>query len=85
MLAQFKDTSEASVDAIQTILHLCEKSGMVKRILYTGSIFSASPLKEDGSGFAGYVDESCWTPLNLSHIYPGHFEAVSALSIIILF
>ncbi|KAF3328620.1 anthocyanidin reductase-like protein [Carex littledalei] len=72
---QLKDTSEAAVDAIQTILHLCEKSGTVKRIIYTGSVTAASPLKEDGTGYAGCLDESCWTPLNLSFPYPSNFEA----------
>lgn len=83
-MLQFKDTSEAAVDAIQTILHLCEKSGMVKRIIYTGSVTAASPLKEDGTGYGGCLDESCWTPLNISFPYPGNFEAVHALIIIIL-
>ncbi|XP_078174598.1 NADPH HC-toxin reductase 1-like [Carex rostrata] len=77
---QFKDTSEAAVDAIQTILRLCEKSGTVKRIIYTGSVTAASPLKEDGTGYGGCLDESCWTPLNISFPYPGNFEAAYASS-----
>ncbi|KAJ4794579.1 NAD(P)-binding Rossmann-fold superfamily protein [Rhynchospora pubera] len=71
---QFKDTSEASLDAIQTIIRLCEKSGTVKRIIYTGSILAASSHKEDGTGFSGCIDESCWTPLNLTSPYPSNFE-----------
>ncbi|KAJ3701118.1 hypothetical protein LUZ61_004823 [Rhynchospora tenuis] len=73
-IAQFKDTIEASLDAIQTIIQQCEKSGTVKRIIYTGSIMAASSLKEDGTGFSGCIDESCWTPLNLTSPYPSNFE-----------
>ncbi|GJN32988.1 hypothetical protein PR202_gb21540 [Eleusine coracana subsp. coracana] len=39
------------------------------RVIYTGSVVAASPLKEDGSGYKDVVDESCWTPLGLSYGY----------------
>ncbi|CAL9773221.1 unnamed protein product [Musa acuminata subsp. burmannicoides] len=65
--SQFKDTSEAAVSAIRTILRLCELSGTVRRVIYTGSVTAASPLKEDDTGFKDSIDESCWTPLNLSY------------------
>ncbi|GAB2252018.1 hypothetical protein Droror1_Dr00004865 [Drosera rotundifolia] len=38
----------------------------VKRLIYTGSVVSVSPIKEDGSGFKDTIDESCYTPLKLS-------------------
>ena len=43
----------------------------MKRLIYTASVVSASPLKEDGSGFKDAMDENCWTPLNdsLAYIY----------------
>ena len=66
-MTQFKDTSEAAVSAIRTILRLCELSGTVRRVIYTGSVTAASPLKEDDTGFKDSIDESCWTPLNLSY------------------
>ncbi|CAL9105107.1 unnamed protein product [Musa textilis] len=65
--SQFKDTSEAAVSAVSTILRLCELSGTVRRVIYTGSVTAASPLKEDDTGFKDSIDESCWTPLHLSY------------------
>ncbi|WVZ07143.1 hypothetical protein V8G54_020489, partial [Vigna mungo] len=47
----------------------CERSGTVKRLIYTASVVSASPLKEDGSDFKDVMDETCWTPLNDSLEY----------------
>nr|QZX42568.1 dihydroflavonol 4-reductase [Lycoris sprengeri] len=64
--SKYKDTTEAAVAAVSCILQLCEQSGSVKRVIYTGSVTSASPLKEDGTGFNDFIDESCWTPLHLS-------------------
>ena len=76
-MTQFKDTSEAAVSAIRTILRLCELSGTVRRVIYTGSVTAASPLKEDDTGFKDSIDESCWTPLNLSYDRFGDFLKVS--------
>lgn len=39
----------------------------MRRVINTGSVVSASPLKEDGGGYKDFVDESCWTPLGLSY------------------
>ena len=47
----------------------CERSGTVKRLIYTASVVAASPLKDDGTGFKDFMDETCWTPLNLSIPY----------------
>lgn len=38
---------------------------------------SASPLKEGGTGFKDYIDESCWTPLDHSFVYSDNFTSVS--------
>lgn len=43
------------------------KSSSVKKLIYTASVVAASPLKEDGSGYKDSMDDSCWTPLNLSY------------------
>ncbi|KAK8955706.1 Pentatricopeptide repeat-containing protein [Platanthera guangdongensis] len=61
---QYKNTTEASVSAVQKILRACERSPSVKRVIYTGTLCSTSPWKEDGSGFKESMDESCWTPLD---------------------
>ncbi|KAJ7962540.1 Anthocyanidin reductase-like [Quillaja saponaria] len=66
---QFKDTSEAAVAGIKSIVQSCIRSGTVKRLIYTASVVAASPLKEDGTGFKDSVDESCWTPLNIPFKY----------------
>ncbi|XP_027353073.1 anthocyanidin reductase ((2S)-flavan-3-ol-forming)-like [Abrus precatorius] len=66
---QYKDTSEASVAAAKSIAMFCLKAGTVRRLIYTASVCSASPLKDDGSGFKDVMDETCWTPLNDSLEY----------------
>jgi len=64
---KYKNTTEAAVDAVRIILRQCERSGTVKRVIYTASVTAASPLKEDGSGYKDFTNESDWTPLNLSY------------------
>ncbi|KAL6657640.1 hypothetical protein ACP70R_005420 [Stipagrostis hirtigluma subsp. patula] len=64
-----KEATEAVVDATRRILRQCEQTKTVRRVIHTGSVVAASPLKEDGDGFKDFVDESCWTPLNLSYAY----------------
>ncbi|KAL6905384.1 hypothetical protein ACP4OV_002985 [Aristida adscensionis] len=59
-----KDATEAVVEATRTILQQCERSGTVRRVIHTGSVVAAAPLREDGVGFKDFVDESCWTPLD---------------------
>ncbi|XP_008783824.2 putative anthocyanidin reductase [Phoenix dactylifera] len=61
-----QDIVKATLAAVPNILRLCELSGTVKRIIFTGSVTAASPLKEDGTGYEDFIDETCWTPLNLS-------------------
>nr|CAB3458530.1 unnamed protein product [Digitaria exilis] len=74
--SKYKDASEAIVDATRTILQQCELSKTVRRVIHTGSILAAAPLKEDGDGYKDFVDESCWTPHNLSYAYSN--EALDA-------
>uniref|UniRef100_A0A7N0V686 NAD-dependent epimerase/dehydratase domain-containing protein n=1 Tax=Kalanchoe fedtschenkoi TaxID=63787 RepID=A0A7N0V686_KALFE len=62
---EFKDTIEAAVAGVRSIANACIRSQTVKRLIYTASTMSTSPLKEDGSGHKSCFDESCWTPLNL--------------------
>nr|WET52732.1 oxidoreductase 3 [Callicarpa americana] len=64
---QFKNTSEAAVAGVKIIMESCMKSNTVKKLIYTASIVATSPLKDDGSGYKDFVDETCWTPLNLSY------------------
>ncbi|XP_010915682.1 NADPH HC-toxin reductase 1 [Elaeis guineensis] len=71
---QYKDTTEAAVAAVRSILQSCERSGTVKRVIYTGSVTAASPLKDDGTGFKDFIDESCWTPLHLPFAFCEDFE-----------
>ncbi|KAF6140899.1 hypothetical protein GIB67_042312 [Kingdonia uniflora] len=65
----YKDTSEAAVAGVKSIVQSCIKSGMVKRLIYTASVLSASAMKEDGTGFKDVINEDCWTPLDFSFSY----------------
>ncbi|KAK7338035.1 hypothetical protein VNO77_18632 [Canavalia gladiata] len=64
--SQFKNTSEAAIAGVKSIAKYCINSGTVRRLIYTASVVAASPLKDDGTGFKDFIDETCWTPLNLS-------------------
>ncbi|XP_007051599.2 PREDICTED: dihydroflavonol-4-reductase isoform X2 [Theobroma cacao] len=66
---QFKDTSEAAVAGVKSIVESCIRSGSVKRLIYTASVVAASALKEDGEGFKDQLDESCWTPKDVALPY----------------
>ncbi|XP_031738142.1 putative anthocyanidin reductase isoform X2 [Cucumis sativus] len=71
--SQYGNTTEASVTAMKMIAKFCVESGTVRRLIYTASIVSMSPMKGDGSGFKEFFDESCWTPLNLSYPFSDSF------------
>ncbi|KAJ6426482.1 hypothetical protein OIU84_022138 [Salix udensis] len=66
---QYRDREEATVAGVKTIADICVKSPTVKRLIYTASVTASSPLKEDGSGYKSFMDESCWTPSDLSLTY----------------
>ncbi|KAJ6712609.1 ANTHOCYANIDIN REDUCTASE-LIKE [Salix purpurea] len=66
---QYRDRVEATVAGVKTIADICVKSQTVKRLIYTASVTASSPLKEDGSGYKSFMDESCWTPSDLSLTY----------------
>nr|GMN20063.1 hypothetical protein TIFTF001_042989 [Ficus carica] len=55
--SQYKSTSEVAVASARSIATSCARSGTVKRLIYTASVFAASPLKDDGSGFKDFMDE----------------------------
>ncbi|KAH6768374.1 hypothetical protein C2S51_013710 [Perilla frutescens var. frutescens] len=63
-----------AVDGVKMIAESCMRSNTVKRLIYTASVVGASPFQGDASGYKDVVDESCWTPPNLS------FEMFSAKS-----
>ncbi|KAK9274729.1 hypothetical protein L1049_021980 [Liquidambar formosana] len=67
--SQYEDMVEAVVAAVRSIADSCIRSQTVKRLIYTASVTASSPLKEDGTGFKSCMDESCWTPLNLTFTY----------------
>lgn len=64
---QYKNPTEAIVDAYRIILQQCERSKTVRRVIHTASVCAASPLREDGDGFKPFINESCWSPLNLTY------------------
>ena len=63
-MKQYKYTREAAIAGVKTIANCCLKSQTVKKLIYTSSVMASSPLKDDGSGFESYWDESCWTTIN---------------------
>ncbi|KAG5563417.1 hypothetical protein RHGRI_005989 [Rhododendron griersonianum] len=67
--SKYKDTTEAAIAGVKSIADCCIRSQTVKRLIYTASVVSASPLKEDGAGYKLSFDESCWTPLNSSFTF----------------
>ncbi|KAF9602088.1 hypothetical protein IFM89_024855 [Coptis chinensis] len=69
----FKDTTEAAIAGVKSILGSCIKSGTIKRLVYTASVVSVSPMKEDGTGYNGFIDEFCWTPVDHSIVYGDKF------------
>ncbi|GMH00433.1 hypothetical protein Nepgr_002272 [Nepenthes gracilis] len=70
---QYKEVVEGAVAAANSVAKCCIRSGTVKRLIYTASVMSASPVKDDGSGFKDSMDETCWTPLNLSVAFNNEF------------
>lgn len=67
--SQYKDTAEAAVASVRSIADSCIRSQTIKRLIYTASVMSSSPLKEDGCGYKPSFNESCWTSLNLSYTF----------------
>ncbi|KAL9245407.1 hypothetical protein vseg_019067 [Gypsophila vaccaria] len=61
----FKDITEAAVAGVKSIALSCIRSGTVKRLIYTASIVAASPLNNDGTGYADFMDENCWTSFDI--------------------
>jgi nucleoside-diphosphate-sugar epimerase len=63
--SQFKSIEEAAIAGVKGIAENCIKSGTVKKLIYTGTVIASSSLKDDGSGYKDFIDETCWTPLHL--------------------
>lgn len=70
---EYKNRIEATVAAVRSILMSCIKSRTVRRLIYTASVTAASPLKDDGTGYKETMDETCWTPLNLTFAYSNDY------------
>ncbi|KAL3370532.1 hypothetical protein AABB24_007535 [Solanum stoloniferum] len=70
---QDKNQVEAAVASVKNIVMSCIKSGTVKRLIYTGTVLAASPMKDDGNGFKDLMDETCWTPLNVHFPFSDDF------------
>jgi nucleoside-diphosphate-sugar epimerase len=78
LIPQYKDTTEAIVDATHSILEQCERSKTVRRVIHTGSVVASAPLREDGDGYKEFMNESCWTPLGVPYGHSNEFLDVSA-------
>ncbi|XP_021803709.1 anthocyanidin reductase ((2S)-flavan-3-ol-forming)-like, partial [Prunus avium] len=78
--SQYKDTAEAAVAGVRIIAESCIRSQTVKRLIYTASMLAVSPRRDDGVGFKPCLDESCWTPLDVSFTYATDFSMVPLLA-----
>ncbi|XP_078169793.1 NADPH HC-toxin reductase 1-like [Carex rostrata] len=77
--SKYKDTTEASLNGIHTILKFCEQSGTVRRVVYTGSVVATSPWKEDFTGYKDFIAESNWTTIDLPYPhYTDHLKDYTA-------
>ncbi|GER48662.1 NAD(P)-binding Rossmann-fold superfamily protein [Striga asiatica] len=70
--SQYKNTSEAAVGGVKSIVESCVRSNTVNKLIYTASVVASSPLKEQqeeegGYNYKDFIDETCWTPLNTSY------------------
>ncbi|KAL9673675.1 hypothetical protein QQ045_029936 [Rhodiola kirilowii] len=84
---RFKDTPEAAVAGVKSIVKACVKSGTAKRLIYTGTVVSASPLKDAATDHTLYhesINESCWTSIDtdlpLANSYLLVIEVVSLVA-----
>ncbi|XP_019191170.1 PREDICTED: dihydroflavonol 4-reductase-like [Ipomoea nil] len=69
--SKYKNTSEAAVDGVRSIVEACIRAGTVKKLIYTASVMAAAPLShEDATSFKDSMDETCWTPSNFPIPYP---------------
>ncbi|XP_011022524.1 PREDICTED: dihydroflavonol-4-reductase-like [Populus euphratica] len=71
--SQNKDRVEATIAGARSIADCCAKSHTVKRLIYTATVLASSPLNEDGSAYKSCMDESCWTPSDLSLTYANDY------------
>ncbi|XP_061980369.1 NADPH HC-toxin reductase 1-like [Populus nigra] len=71
--SRYKDRVEATIAGARSIANCCVKSQTVKRLIYTATVLASSPLNEDGSGYKSCMDESCWTPSDLSLTYANDY------------
>jgi len=68
LVAQFKSIEEAAIAGVKSIAETCIKSRTVRRLIYTGTVVASSPLKDDGTEYKDFIDETCWTPLQSLHL-----------------
>ncbi|XP_022733349.1 putative anthocyanidin reductase [Durio zibethinus] len=57
---------EAAISAVRSIAEFCIQSQSVKRLIYTASVMASSPLTKDGFNIQSCVNESYWTPINVT-------------------
>ncbi|KAA8528254.1 hypothetical protein F0562_035495 [Nyssa sinensis] len=82
--SQYESTVEAAIAALRSIADSCINSQTVKRLIFTASVTSSSPLQDNGIGYKSSLDESCWTPLNHSSTiaddYMGYYTKSKTLA-----
>lgn len=81
-VTQYKNRVDATVDSANRVASLCVRSGTVRRLIYTASVMAASPLKDGRSTYKEYIDETCWTPADLSIPYTSDYVEVTHLLLV---
>jgi len=79
LVAQFRSIEEAAIAGVKSIAEICIESRTVRRLIYTGTVVAASPLKDDESGYKDFIDETCWTPLRSLHLPLSAFHKVNTI------
>ncbi|XVF51348.1 hypothetical protein PTKIN_Ptkin04bG0177900 [Pterospermum kingtungense] len=71
---------EAAISGVRSITESCIQSQSVKRVIYTASVMAASPLTKDRPNTKSYVNESCWTPLDVTFTHGLHYMRAYTVS-----
>ncbi|XP_039068155.1 anthocyanidin reductase ((2S)-flavan-3-ol-forming)-like [Hibiscus syriacus] len=61
-----QEVVDAAISGVRSIVESCIESQSVKRLIYTASVLASSPLSKDGFNLKSCVNESNWTPIDIS-------------------
>ncbi|GLJ16721.1 hypothetical protein SUGI_0287350 [Cryptomeria japonica] len=59
-----------AVNGVHNVMRACIRAKSVKRVIFTSSIFAASPMNDKGEFTQTCLDENCWSPVNFIKSQP---------------